>query len=141
MWRNPNHPQPESPAPPGPSGRLLANFERPGRGRGPETELRVDLDEYEGHAYVSLRVWTRGPDDGWYPTRKGCSVRLSEADEVAAALVEGARLASLPPARLPGKAPAGATPRGRPGRGGRPASAGAPAASSPHDPDFDEFGA
>ena len=46
------------------------------------------LDEYQGHAYLSLRVWHLGDDRGWWPTKKWCSIRLREAGALAAALAE-----------------------------------------------------
>ena len=124
MWRNPNHPAPDQPprADPEPQGRELATFERPGGRWGPPTELRARLDIYEGHEFINLRVWMQGPDRGWYPTRKGVSVKLREAQGLAEALLEAVRLAdtggqggspSRPPARRPGPAPRRAQPRGR----------------------------
>ena len=44
--------------PPSPTGELLASFTRPSR-EGQDCELRLVLDEYEGHPYLSLRVWQR----------------------------------------------------------------------------------
>jgi hypothetical protein len=41
------------------------------------------LDEYQGHPFYSLRVWTRGDDGAMYPTRKGVSIRLREAEALA----------------------------------------------------------
>ncbi len=53
MWVSPNHPNPPRPySPPQESGQRLATFPRHGG-----EELRVNLAEYEGHPYVSLRVW------------------------------------------------------------------------------------
>ncbi len=71
--------------PPQPSGELIASFPRPSR-EGQDAELRLVLDSYEGHPYLSLRVWQRGGDGAFWPTRKGVSIRLSEAEGVAAAL-------------------------------------------------------
>ena len=57
-------------------------------------ELRVTLSEYRGHQFLSLRVWARNPEGMWLPVgRKGVSVRLREAEQVADALVRGAALA------------------------------------------------
>lgn len=85
MWVNPKYARPEEPrpAPPEPSGRVLATFERPGRGRGPDAELRVTLENWQGNDYFGVRVWSRGADGPWYPTRRGCSIRLSEAEDLA----------------------------------------------------------
>ena len=87
--------RPTEQAPPGPSGRELAVFERPGKGRGPDTELRVDLAEYMGYPFINLRVWSRGPDGSWYPTRKGCSIKIREVENLANTLMEGLRLANV----------------------------------------------
>jgi hypothetical protein len=63
-------------------GRRLATFPRD-----PTTELRVTLAEYQGHPYISLRVWERGRDGRWWPVKgKGCSVRIAEAEGLADAL-------------------------------------------------------
>ena len=144
MWRNPKYAQPEpSPQAPEPSGRLIASCERPGRGRDPDAELRTTLDEYKGNPFLTVRVWLRGNDGGWFPTKKGITVRLGEVEDVAAALIEGARLAHLTPARLPSRPPT----RERVGRSTRPEpndpEPGRPTAPDHHqadfDPDFDEF--
>ncbi len=74
--------------PPAEQGRRLATFDRKGLGD-ERAELRVSIDEYQGHPYISVRVWTYDARvDGWWPSRKGVSVRLSEAEGVAAALTE-----------------------------------------------------
>jgi len=86
VWRNPNYPAPEPAAPPQEQGARLATFPR-----GPGVELRVCLDAYEGHNFITLRVWERGQDGGFWPTKKGVSVRLSEAHDLARVLAEAAR--------------------------------------------------
>jgi len=49
------------------------------------TALVVSLRSYEGHRFVAIGVWS----SGGYPIRgKHTSVRLSELDDVAAALAE-----------------------------------------------------
>src|SRR4051794_10048858 len=93
MWRNPKYfpaetvperiPEPIAPSPPDPSS-ILATLDR-GRGE----QLRVTLAEYEGHPYVSLRVFAPGLDGQLWPVRgKGCSVRIRECRAVADALVD-----------------------------------------------------
>ena len=143
MWRNPNYPQPEQRPPPEPSGRPLATLERPGGRFGPPTQLRVSLDAFEGHPFVSVRLWTRGPDGRFYPSRKGCSVRIGEAEAVAeavaAALVEAARIADQDHPR-PGPTADRRGPRReerRPARSGHrpPAQRGQ---APEYEPDFDE---
>jgi hypothetical protein len=91
MWISPNHPKTPKKSTAGPeeTGEPLAVFRRE---KG--VELRVKLDTYEGHKFVSLRVWDRGRDGKFWPCPgKGCSVRLSEAGELAEAL---ARIAGKP---------------------------------------------
>ena len=78
---------------PEPSGELVAAFARPGFRGGPDGELRVSVDEYQGHSFISLRLWERGTDGEWWPTKKGISVRLGEAEGVADALMRGLELA------------------------------------------------
>ncbi len=155
MYMSPNHPdygrtqnQPPTQPAPEPSGRHLATFERKGRGRAPDTELRVVLDEYQGHPYISLRVWSRGQDGLWFPTRKGCSVRLGEAEDLADALGDAVRMANFTndqaakgsprrDDRRPAPAPrAGRPPDRRPGATPPTRRTESPDA---YDQDFDEF--
>lgn len=108
MFVSKNHPDydrltaprtPASPAPE-PSGRLLLALPRPGKSRGPDGELRISLDEFQGHAYVAVRLWTRSASGEWFPSRKGCSIRMAECEDFAAALGAATRLAYATPARL-----------------------------------------
>jgi hypothetical protein len=89
LWRNPKYfPTAETPATPTPApapgppedrgDRLLTLPRNDGA-----EELRVVKDEYQGHPYLSLRLWRRGEDGSWYPTPKGCSIRMSECCLVA----------------------------------------------------------
>ena len=98
MYVSPNHPdyarltgtqdaEPES------AGRNLAAIPR-----GPAAELRITLDEYEGHPYVQLRAWERGAG-GWFPTKKGVTVRLRELEAVAEALRGALEVAGVPDAK------------------------------------------
>lgn len=67
---------------PAETGQRLAAFPR-----GQDQELRVTLAEFEGHRYVSLRVWAMGRDGQWWPVRgKGCSIRLGEIRSLIEAL-------------------------------------------------------
>ena len=60
-------------------------------------ELRVVLDEYQGHPYVSVRLWQAGQDGAFWPLKgKGVSIRLSECEGVAAALQEALDRAEQP---------------------------------------------
>jgi hypothetical protein len=83
VWRNPKYPQPDPPRPPEERGKRLMTLERD-----EDTELRLSLDEYQGHAYYSLRVWQRGDDGRMWPTRKGVSIRLREAPALANVLAK-----------------------------------------------------
>lgn len=112
MWRNPKSYADEgaaTQAPPEPTGELLAAVLRPGSRGEADADLRIKLDEYEGRPFLGMRLWeARG---GVYsPTRKGVTIRLSEAAEVAAAILEGLEPVGGPP-----------EPRGPRGRSGRPA--------------------
>src|SRR4051794_14365723 len=121
MWRNPKYypdaGPAEQPAPPAPTGELLAAFPR----RGPEgvdQELRVVLDEYQGHRYLAIRLWQRNSRTcGWWPLKgRGVSVRLSEAEGVAEALtraLQGAGRDGDRPERDRAQAPTGRTSMGR----------------------------
>jgi hypothetical protein len=123
---------------PTPSGELVASFARPGYGGKPAGEVRVTLDEYQGHRYLGLRLWEAGQGGAWFPTRKGLSVRLSEAEDMAGALLRGLEMAGGPGSPRGGRqlreerfslrAPAG------PRRSVTPAMA-----APPPSPDFDEF--
>jgi hypothetical protein len=83
MWVSPNHPNPpRQAAAPQESGERVATFARHGG-----EELRVNLAEYEGHPYLSLRVWAPGTDGQLWPVRgKGLSVKLREVASLAEVL-------------------------------------------------------
>ena len=73
MWTAPGY-QPDRPTPPQENGRRLATFPR-----GEGAEMRVNLAEYQGRPFVSLRLWERDGAGAWWPVKgKGCSVRLNE---------------------------------------------------------------
>jgi hypothetical protein len=78
--------------------------ERPGQlvravRRADGEELRIELTSYQGHPFISVQLWAFNRiDKVWLPTRKGCSVRLREAREVARGLIEALELAEGPPA-------------------------------------------
>jgi transcriptional coactivator p15 (PC4) len=85
MWINPNHPSPpRQAAAPRETGQRVATFARHGG-----EELRVNLAEYEGHPYLSLRVWAPGQDGQLWPVRgKGLSVKLREVASLAEVLTD-----------------------------------------------------
>ena len=75
-------PEPPETGTPSENGQRLATFPR-----GPGAELRVNLSEFEGRPFVSLRIWEQGQDGAWWPVKgKGCSVRLAEASGLIDAL-------------------------------------------------------
>jgi hypothetical protein len=118
MWINPKYrqqaggPSEQLPAvrqrPPGEQGTVLAVLPRHGG-----EEMHVSLCDYNGHPYVSLRVWAPGTDGQLWPMKaRGCSVRVKEIMPVARALAEALKLigadagGSQPPQRRPsGEAP------------------------------------
>lgn len=64
------------------SGQRLATFPR-----GPSTELRVNWASFNGHPFLSLRVWCQLPDGRWVPdSRRGCTVKLRELEGFAQAV-------------------------------------------------------
>lgn len=145
MWVSPNHPNPpRSQDVPQESGQRLATFPRPRNGE----ELRVTLEEYNGHPFLSLRVWAPGTGGQLWPVRgKGLSIRIREVAELAEVLARVAEdLANgslVAPARHhsetrhhPGHAPASPSPAAH----HRPA-AGRPAEMPRRPPaePFDEF--
>jgi hypothetical protein len=102
MWRHPRYaeltgrPPPEAPtAPPTPTGETLATLIRRGPD-GVEQRLRIALDSFEGHEYVSVRLW----EAGW-PTKKGCSLRMAELPMIVTALQEALGRAARSPAPEP----------------------------------------
>lgn len=96
-------------------GERLATIPRSSRGA--EEELRVSVAEYQGHKFLSLRVWQRDDRGAFWPVKgKGLSVRLSEAEAVAKALIKGRRIA-VPPAQASAAAGARRSPARGPARG------------------------
>ena len=60
-------------------------------------QLRISLDEYKGHMFISIRVFERASDGQFYPSKtKGCSVRLAEFERVAEAILAAGKLADTP---------------------------------------------
>jgi hypothetical protein len=50
--------------------------------------MRITLAEYQGKPFISLRVWERGENGQLWPMRgKGCSLRMSEVEDVIDALM------------------------------------------------------
>ena len=88
--------------PPKEQGEKLASFPRTNRD-GAEEELRLVLDQFNGNDFISLRVWTQDRTSGaWWPSKRGCSIRLGEIDGIRDGLAQAQRLADKrrpPPAR------------------------------------------
>jgi len=71
----------------------LATLPRSNRD-GTQDELRVELAEFQGNPYLSLRIWRRNSQAQFWPQQgKGISIRLREAEDVADALRAGLRMA------------------------------------------------
>ena len=125
-WVNPRYQELTGQAPPAPrdstgqaapddQGERLVTLPRSSRAG--EEELRVSLAEYQGHPYLSLRVWARDSYGQFWPLKnKGVSVRLSEAQDVAEALMAGLRIAEQGRPPAPASKPA-ARPSRQPARG------------------------
>jgi hypothetical protein len=80
--------------PPEEWGERLAAFPRRGGRDRPDAELRVTLNEYNGHKFLSLRIWEQNQAGVFWPARgKGLSIRLGEAAELANVLRRVAALA------------------------------------------------
>jgi hypothetical protein len=81
----PHHQLPQHLAQPLPqpveSGHRLACFDRRSDD-GRTTQLRVNWATFNGHPYLSLRVWALLDDGRWVPdSRRGCTVKLRELEE------------------------------------------------------------
>lgn len=101
MWTSPRYreltgkePPSTTPSATDDAGLRLVTLDRQSR-EGPPSELRVTVAEYQGHKFLSLRVWIQNAQTGvWYPAKdKGVSVRLKEAEAVAEAIKRGLRIA------------------------------------------------
>ena len=58
--------------------------------RGADVQVRVSLGDYEGHKYLNIREWTCDGGGGWWPSKRGLTIRVRElpdfADGVAQAI-------------------------------------------------------
>jgi hypothetical protein len=79
LWINPKI-RAERPEAPRGSGRRLLSCPRG------DEQLRLHITSCEGRPFVDARVWARGTDGSWFPTKRACSIRLHEVDAVIAAL-------------------------------------------------------
>lgn len=48
--------------------------------------IRVEVEEYKGHRFISCRVWAKNNEGESVPTRKGMSISLNHAEPVLMAL-------------------------------------------------------
>lgn len=54
--------------------------------RGEGQRIKLAVKSYQGKAFLDLRIEWRNDAGAWCPTRKGVSVRIGEADDLAKAL-------------------------------------------------------
>jgi hypothetical protein len=101
-------PQHRQSTPPAEQGRRLATIARPKD----DAEIRLCWCEYEGHPYLSIRVWAKGDDGQMWPDKhRGFSVRLRELPDVAEAIAEALDLAEQHQAQWSQRQPHGGAPR------------------------------
>ena len=79
-----------SATPPQENGRRIGTIERS------ETEqIRINWSEYEGKPFLSIRMWKRGDDEGWWPDgKRGISIRVRELPDLADGISEAIDLAA-----------------------------------------------
>jgi hypothetical protein len=53
--------------------------------------LRLEIESYEGHEYVSVRIWFRGSDGELRPTKQGVTIRSRELERAAEWLSRASR--------------------------------------------------
>jgi hypothetical protein len=94
--------------PPPENGVRLFTAQRQGFRDQPDSELRLNLCEYEGRPYLSLRLWSRGAGGEFWPTNKGCSPRI-DARQSSRSGATGGRLSCPPEAARRGSTSSGAT--------------------------------
>ena len=90
-------PRPAGDGPPQDLGHRLLTLPR-----GQNEELRLSLDAYEGHPFLNIRIWIRDADArGWWPSKRGVTLKLRELADVAEALAEALDLMAEHQARRP----------------------------------------
>lgn len=125
--------------PPPESGRRIYTGERLGRDGRPDTQLRLNLDRYEGHGYVAVSTWEKGAG-GWWP-RKMLSFKRRELPGVIEALQRAHAALQAEAAAIPVEArarPQGALPG--PARRERPDWRSSQLPPPVEGQGFDEFG-
>jgi hypothetical protein len=144
VWVSPSHPdrsrllsrQTGQARPPEPDGQVLATFPRRSR-EGPDAELRVILQEYQGHKFLGVSLWERGTGGFWPVKGKSVSIRRGEARQFAEAIVRGLDLMEGDDCPQPVRRDAGG--RREPGQGRRASNAGQLAHAYGQGDAFDEF--
>ena len=56
------------------------------RSRNETEKFRLSLKSYEGKPFIDARIYFRGTDGGWWPTKRGVSIRVGELAAVVEAL-------------------------------------------------------
>ncbi len=96
-------------APPAENGQRLACIQR-----GPDEELRILWSTFESKPFLSIRLWIRDQQGGWWPDpKRGIAVRLRELPDLAEAVAEALTLAEAHPAERSRQPARGAPPRDR----------------------------
>lgn len=72
--------------------------------RGEDHETRIQLATTGGRVGLSVRLWARGRDGRWHPTRRGVWISPVELPVLRAALDETAARITGPPLRARGRA-------------------------------------
>lgn len=77
--------------PPAEQGQRLTTIPRPKD----DAEIRLNWCEYDGHPYLSIRVWVKDDDGQFWPDKhRGFSIRLRELSDVADAIAQAMTLAN-----------------------------------------------
>jgi hypothetical protein len=68
--------------------KLIATIPRNSR-----DEIRIELGEYKGHEFVSVRIWTKSHDsEDVVPTKKGITVKPDQLAELITALKDAEKV-------------------------------------------------
>ena len=77
-----------SAAPPPENGRRLGTINR-----SESEEIRINWSEFEGHPFLSIRMWKRYDDGTWWPDKRGIAIRVRELPDLVVAMAEAIDLA------------------------------------------------
>lgn len=76
--------------PPAETGQRLGTLKR-----GEEEEVRINWDEYKGHNFLSIKLWRRDSDGGWWPDKsKGITIKVRELSDFSESIVAALEAAS-----------------------------------------------